>query len=373
MRLILFIFSFFLLFNCKNNSDLSDNSANSMQYAKGLIIENYTNYHKVTVKNIHENQGKSYTYILAKVSAKIPDSLLNYPHIQVPIKRLIATSTTHIPPLEMLGVEQTLVGFPNLDYISSPKTRQRINQNLVKNIGHNQSLDIENILLLKPDMIMGFGVTEELKDFVFLQEKGIPVLYNGEWREDHPLGKAEWLKLFGLLYGKEQQAIEIYDNIVKQYNTLKIEALKFSYSPTVMSGGVYENVWYAPKGESWGAKLIADAKAHYIWANEKGQGSLHLSFEDALIKAKNADFWIGPSAYESYQSMLKDNLNYKHFKAFQNKKLYSYTIKKGETGGIIYYESAVYQPHLILQDLINIFHKSEMSIEKLNYILPLSE
>jgi|LakMenEpi03Aug12_release.lakeMendotaPanAssembly.Ray.scaffolds.fasta_scaffold00485_12 iron complex transport system substrate-binding protein len=375
MNKSLFFWSFAcLLLSCKQQSAIGNYTKNSdCQYAEGLKIKAFYNYHQVILTNIFDEQKEDYVYILHKKGAKIPDSLEAYPQIEVPINRLVASSSTHIPPLELLGTENTLVGFPHLDYISSPKTRARIKQNLIVDIGQNNVLNMEKILLLKPDLVMGFGVNEASKDFEFLQNKKIPVIFNGEWRETHPLGKAEWLKLFGLLYDQKEKADSIYSKIVTSYNQLKTEAQLFSFAPKVMSGGVFENVWYAPKGESWGAKLIADAGGNYLWKDEKGQGSINLSFEEVLLKAKDADVWIGPSGFDSYLAMLAENTNYKHFKAFQERKVYSYTMKKGETGAVLYFETGVYEPHLLLKDLIAIFHQKPLNLNSLQYLSPLDE
>jgi iron complex transport system substrate-binding protein len=361
------------MFTCCNRKLELNNlqNTNECKYAKGLIIQPYDNYYKVTLNQIFDNQKETYTYILCKKNVVLADSLKKYQCIHIPVNRFIATSSTHIPPLELLNVEKSLIGFPHLDYISSPKTRMRINQNQVKDIGQNQALNIEQILLLKPDLIMGFGVNEASKDYDFLSEKQIPIIYNGEWRETHPLGKAEWLKLFGLLFDKYELSKKFFSNIEKNYQALKIQAQTFSYSPTVMSGSLYENIWYAPKGDSWGAQMIKDAGGQYLWANEKGQGSVSLSFEDVLLQAKNADFWIG-CAFESYKDTQLDQSNYKHFKSFKNKKVYSYTMKKGETAAVIYFENAVYEPHLVLKDLINIFHNKNIDDKSFHYLTPLN-
>lgn len=373
-KALILMFIVVFAISCKQSTKPIQTTDNKeCKYAKGLKIESFSDYHKVTLNQIVDNQKESFIYILHKENYSIPDSLKKYYAIQVPIRRFIATSSTHIPPLDMLGVETSLIGFPNLNYISSPKTRIRINQQLVEDIGQNQALNIEKILMLKPDLIMGFGINEVSKDFDYLKQKNIPIIYNGEWRETHPLGKAEWLKLFGLLFDKYALSEKLFNDIENNYNTLKKQAKNYKNKPQVMSGGVYQNVWYAPKGDSWGAELIADAGGEYLWKNEKGQGSVSLSFEDVLIKAKNADYWIGPSYFESYQTMIADNPNYKHFKAFQQKNVYSYTMKKGETGAIIYFESGVYEPHLILKDLIQIFHKNSLNTSTLNYLTPLND
>jgi iron complex transport system substrate-binding protein len=71
--------------------------------------------------------------------------------------------------------------------------------------------------------------------------------------------------------------------------------------------------------------------------------------------------------------MLAENTNYKHFKAFQERKVYSYTMKKGETGAVLYFETGVYEPHLLLKDLIAIFHQKPLNLNSLQYLSPLDE
>jgi iron complex transport system substrate-binding protein len=81
-----------------------------------------------------------------------------------------------------------------------------------------------------------------------------------------------------------------------------------------------------------------------------------LSFETVLEKAQNADFWIGPGQFSSFEELEKANPNYSYFKAVQAKKVYSFSSKKGKTGGVIYYELASSRPDLVLKDLIKILH-----------------
>jgi len=356
---LLALFFTFCLFACQNTNEKETvfvSSENSIRYANGLSIQKFNQYSVITVSNPWPTADKNYTYILHKQSAKIPDSLQKYTAIQVPIKSIVATSTTHIPALELLGVETKLAGFPFTDYISSEKTRALIDAKKVREIGTNQSLNTEVLLDMQPDVIIGFGVDGEKKTYDNLQQNGLKILYNGDWTEQHPLGRAEWIQLFGVLFGLEEKADLVFKTIEKDYLETVELAKKAQSKPTILSGAIYQDQWYLPQGKSWAAQFLENAHANYLWAASEGTGSLSLSFETVLEKAETADFWIGPGQFTSFEELQKANPNYSYFKAVQSKKVYSFSSKKGKTGGVIYYELASNRPDLVLKDLVKILH-----------------
>jgi iron complex transport system substrate-binding protein len=356
---VLFIATMVLV-SCKNENQSHPNAApltqNSIKHAKGLQLYKYNGFSIVKVTQPWPGATEAFTYVLVQKNAKVPDSLKQYTTINVPIKKLVATSTTHIPSLEMLGVENTLVGFPGTNYISSDKTRARIDTGKVKEAGANESLNTEIVLDLVPDAVVAFGVDGTNKTLAALQSAGLHVLYNSDWTEQSPLGKAEWIKFFGALYNLDDKAAQLFDDIEKNYITAKKLAQGVTTKPTVMGGAMLNDQWLLPQGESWAAQFYNDAGARYLWAASKGTGSLSLSFENVLDKAEKADFWMGPSQFTSLGQMQQANPHYAQFKAFQTKNVYSYSVKTGKTGGLIFYEQAPNRPDLVLQDLIFIFH-----------------
>lgn len=352
--LLLVLFTFI---HCKNDrSNATEiSSKNEIKHAKGLTIITKKNYSIVEVSTPWPNSKKTYSYILKKKNAVIPAEYTNLTQIQVPIKNIVLTSTTHIPSLEMLGEETKLVGFPNLNYISSEKVRTLIAAGKVKELGSNQSLNTEVILDLQPELIMGYGLDNSNPTLDNLEKNGLKVILNGDWNEQSPLGKVEWIKLFGVLFGKEKQANDIFNDIEKTYNeTLKL-VKNTTKKPTVFSGSLFDDKWYLPQGESWGAKFIANANGKYLWSETKGTGSLSLSFEKVYMKAKDADIWF-MDQFNSLAEINDANQHYAQFKAFKTKNIYSFGIKKGKTGGVIYYELAPNRPDLVLKDLVKIFH-----------------
>ena len=356
-RKFAFILLLFVFIQCKNNNENTLNKAsnNEIKHAKGLSIITKQNYSIVEVTSPWPNSKKKFLYILKKKNAIIPEEYKNVTQIQVPIKNIVLTSTTHIPSLEMLGEESKLIGFPNLNYISSEKVRNLIDARKIKELGSNQTLNTEVLIDLQPDIIIGYGLDNSNPTLDNLEKNGLKVILNGDWNEQSPLGKVEWIKLFGVLFGKEKQANEIFKSIEKTYyETLKLVE-KTKVKPTVFSGSLYEDKWYLPQGESWGAKFITNANGNYLWAKTKGTGSLSLSFEKVYSVAKNADIWF-MDQYTTLEEIKNANPHYSQFKAFKTKNIYSFSKKKGKTGGVIYYELAPNRPDLVLKDLVKIFH-----------------
>lgn len=368
------VFVSFLLIQCKPEikSKIPASHSNTVKYASGFSIQNYEGYSVVTVKNPWPKATKTYTYILQQKGGKIPDSLKQNLIIPIPIKTIVVTSTTHIPSLEMLDEVNSLVGFPHTDYISSEKVRSRIDAGKVKELGNNQDLNTEVLLDLQPNVIIGYGIDNKNPTLDNLEKSGMKILLNGDWNEESALGKAEWIKLFGALYGKQKEADKIFTKIEKDFlKTLEIAKLAQS-SPTILAGDMFEDRWYLPKGTSWGSLLMKQANGNYLWKETSGTGSLSLSFETVFEKAKNADIWITSGQFSTLKEMTDMNPHYAKFDAYANKNVYTFTRKKGKKGGLLYYELAPNRPDLVLKDLVKVLHPELLAgyqpffFEKLN-------
>ena len=358
-------------FACKKTEVVEQqvsSSSDLIEYAKGLQIEKYDGFYVMHVTTPWPNAEKGFQYVLAKSIDLVPDSLKNVSYIQIPIQKIIPTSTTHISSIVLLNEENSTVAFPHLDYISSPKVRSLIDEGKIKEVADKDEVNFELTLDLDPDVVVAHSMQANNPKFDQLEKAGIPIIYNGDWVEQTPLGKAEWIKFFGVLYDRYDESKIFFDQVVKEYNTTKELIANVIHEPTVMSGAIYQDIWYAPQGESWMAQFIKDAKGNYLWANASGTGSLSLSFEEVFEKAQNATYWIGPGQFESFVDLQNANKHYTEFSAFQNKKVYSYAIKKGAKGGSIFYEDAPNRPDLILKDLVYILHPEVLKNYQPNFI-----
>ncbi|WP_297792125.1 ABC transporter substrate-binding protein [uncultured Eudoraea sp.] len=375
------LLSFIVVFvSCKPKTETSlqqivKSELVAINYAKGFSIEKSAS--GITIIKILSpwpDAKEGFTYALVPKGLKTKPELSNKDFdaiINVPIERLIVTSTTHIPALENLGVLDMLVGFPDTKYISSDAARKKIDEGKIKDLGNNESLNTEMAINLNPDLVIGFSINNQNRAYETLQRSDIPVVYNGDWTEETPLGKAEWIKFFAPFFGLEAEAQDIFKTTEKNYLTARDLALKATTRPTVLSGALYKDVWYLPGGKSWAASFINDANADYLWSDTSATGSLSLSIESVLAKAAYASFWISPSQFISYNELDKASRHYSQFKAYKEKKIYTFANTKGESGGLLFYELGPSKPDLILKDLIHIFHPQLLPEHKLFFFKPL--
>lgn len=364
MKNFILIFILISFFGCKKEQNIPEMPINTTKksniaYAEGFSITNGVNFNILEIKNPWPKAEKNFKYVLisAESAAKTTFADDAYDGIIItPIEKIVVTSTTHIPALELLNVEKTLVGFPGTDYVSSKKTRARIDSKLVRELGKNEGLNTEVLLSIHPNLVVAFGVDGKSKSLQTIKNANIPVVYNGDWVENSPLAKAEWIKFFGALYNKEQEAETLFKQIETDYNAAKKLALNTKNKPTVLCGAMHKDIWYLPNGESTEAQLLKDANTNYLWSETTGKGSLSLNFEVVFNKARTASLWFSPSYYTSLEALEKGSKHYTAFDAFKNKKVYSFSNTTGKTGGVTYYELGTARPDLVLKDIIKICH-----------------
>ncbi|MDA9362655.1 ABC transporter substrate-binding protein [Polaribacter sp.] len=354
---IVLVASLLAIVSCKKEAQRAvlKSASAKITHAKGFDIVEEKGNKKLIIKSAYQNATEDSTYPLSK---KIPSTALastKLNTIQIPVKNIVVTSTTHIPMVELLQSENTIVGFPHGQYVSSARTRKLLDAGKIAEIGKENSLNTEILLDLQPELVVGYSVTSPDKSLTKLEKAGINVIYNGDWLEETPLGKAEWIKFFGVLFDKEKQADSIFKAIETNYVNAKKSALLGLQKPTVLSGAIMsKDIWNLPAGESFVAQFLKDANLTYLWKDTKGKGSLSLSFESVFDKGANADIWIAPGYFTSKKQLLESNALYAKFKAFQDDNIYTPTTKKGKSGGVLYYELATTRPDLVLKDLIKI-------------------
>ena len=342
-----------------------------VDYASGFSIMDFGAYQILTIEKPWPNSEKAFRYLLFEQGAEYPEGLEVDAKIQVPVQKLVVTSTTHIPSLEALGVEKSLVGFPGLQYISSENTRKRIAEGKIQELGENEAINTEILLNLNPDLVVGFAIDGSNRTFSTIARSGIPVVYNSDWTEDSPLGKAEWIKFFGAFFQKNEEAAALFEKVEKDYLEARELAQQAEDRPTVIAGSMFKDQWFLPTGESWHGQFFRDANAQYLYEDSKGSGSLALSFEAVLAEAGDAEFWIGPAQFQSYEEMKAASPHYAQFSAFKEKNIYTFSSEKGETGGVLFYEMAPNRPDLVLKDLISIFHPELLPDYQTTFYKPL--
>lgn len=326
-----------------------------VKYAKGFDIQYFNDFKKLNIISPFLNSKDTISYIIRTKQSSTISSDKKLSEIYVPVTNLVATSTTHIPMIELLNGEQYITGFPHTKYVSSKRTRALIDAEKIKELGREAELNTEVLVDLKPELVVGFSMYGKDKSYDIVKTAGIPVILNGDWLEETPLGRAEWIKFFGLLLNKEKEADSIFTKIEQDYLQAKAIAKASKASATVLSGAIMsKDIWNLPAGESFVAQYLKDANLNYLWKESKGKGSLSLSFESVFDKGQSAQFWIAPGYFTSKEQLLKSNRLYAKFEAFKTDKIYTPSTKTGATGGVIYYELAPSRPDLVLKDIIKI-------------------
>lgn len=355
--LLVLVFFYACTSKRENNTLPTTSNSTSVTYAKGFIVRHVGNIKEVIVTKPYQGAETGYTYWLVPKNQEVPAHTADVKIIRTPVETLVCTSTTHIPLLDYLNESNRLIAFPTTDYISSEKMRARVDSGHVIDLGIDKGLNIELLATLKPELVMAYTMTGDYGQFKKIEELKMPVVLNSEYLEEHPLGRAEWIKFMALFFNKEKEADSVFSVIEQNYLSTKDAVEKLTTpAPAVVSGIVYGDAWFMPAGQNYAAKLLRDAGFNYLWSNDSTSGFLQLSFESVYEKANRADYWIGVGSYNTLDEIKKADHRYANFKAFADKQVYTYNARIGAKGGSEFMELGYLRPDLILKDLVKISH-----------------
>ncbi|TVR66884.1 MAG: ABC transporter substrate-binding protein, partial [Spirochaetaceae bacterium] len=264
-----------------------------IEHARNLVIEPGDQSTLVTVRNAWPD-APDLTYTLVQ-RGTAPSREGRSTVITVPVRRVISLSTPNIPFLRDLGVLDALVGVDTTDYVYDRGVLDRIAAGRVRPVGSGANLDLERILELNPDLVLVSALGPDDAAVRRLEGAGIPVLIVADWREATPLGRAEWIRLFGVLFERDRAAQELFRERADRYREIRdlVESrIPADSRPTVLANGPWQGNWPVPAGDSYMARLFADAGARYLWAETPGTGTIFLDLEVVIARALTADYWI---------------------------------------------------------------------------------
>jgi iron complex transport system substrate-binding protein len=370
--LILILFPVVLINSCTYNNN---HNYSELPYGKQIIstaerfaLEKKNGYTKLTVINPWQGAKNIFQeYFLIKRGVNLPALPDSSKIIYVPVKKIICMSTTHVAMISSLGEESTITGMSGTGFIFEKKLAEKIEKGLIKDVGYEASLNKELILKLAPDLIMVYGIGSESSGYIGkVKELGVRVVFNADYLETDPLGKAEWIKLFGVLYCKESMADSIYYSEVENYNKLKLFVTQhISARPKVLLGLPYKDTWYVSPGNSFISKIISDAGGDYLWQNTESSVSMPLGIENVYMDALNADYWLNIGSVNKKNEILIVDQRLKELPCFRKGNLYNNNKLITANGGNDYWESGSVYPHVILRDIAAILHPDLFSNNEL--------
>lgn len=277
--------------------------------------------------------------------------------VPAPARRIVCLSSTHLGFLAELDALDTLVGISLLNHIANADIRAKIDAGAVVSVGIGASVDVEKLITLDPDVVVAFGLSPaDLDPLAPVMNADIPVILCADYTEPTPLGRAEWIKFFGLLVGKEELANRRFEEVCSEYKRLAAMGHDAKTKPTVFLNASFQGIWYQPGGDSYMARFLADAGAEYVWAGDRDSRVLRLDFEAVLRKAGKADFWLNPGFWSSLADGLANDSRYASFQAFQTGNVFNHNRLGDLTTGNDFFERGAARPDLVLADLLHIFH-----------------
>ena len=341
-----------------------------LKYAENLTLIQGEGYTEAVLRNPWDTTSILRTYILVDKDKEVPDHLPEGTIVRTPLSKALVYTATHCHLIHELGAVKSIGGICEIQYIKVPEIIEGCKNGTIVNAGEGTNPDIEKIIDLHPDALLlspyensgGHGQVEKLK---------IPIIECADYMETSALGSAEWIRFYGMLFGREALADSIFAEVEKNYNELKALASSQSTQPKLMCEVKSGSAWYVSGGRSTTGKLYADAGADYVFASYPNAGGVPLSFETVFDKAQDADVWLMKYNHptdKTYQSLQEDYAPYANFKAFKDKNIYHCN-----TAYRPYYEDFPFHPDRVLKDLIKIFHPSLLPEYELKYFSKLAE
>ena len=306
--------------------------------------------------------------------------------VRTPVERSAVFIAPHCQLMYELGCQQAIRGVCDLDYINIPDVKKRAASaknaaagkasagkaaenaaagNPIVDCGSSMAPDIERIIALKPEAIL-LSPFENSGGYGKLDKLHVPIIEAADYMESSPLGRAEWMKFYGMLFGNEEgksngisrscepKADSLFAKIEKEYLKLKAEAAGYPKGLSILTERKTGNVWYVPGGQSTIGILLKDANARYIFEDDEHSGSLAMSPEQILAKGKQVDIWAFKyfgGAPLSQAQLLQEYDGYKALAAFSRGNIYQV-----DTSMVPYFELTSFHPELLLREFIILAH-----------------
>lgn len=325
-----------------------------VEHAVGFDVVNHTKYKELILFTPGATDTLA-SYILYPRGEERPE-LGRTPsaYISVPCQRLACLTSTEVGALPILDLCDKLVACTNLDYISDSTIRQRIKAGQVEEIGRGMSRSIEHLIGVRPDVLLQdlYSATDKDQDLV---ASGINIVYYNNWKEQSLLGRAEWLKVIGLLFGRNKLADEAFAQMTRRYQEVKHLVASEGDTIEVLYGQDYKGLWYVPGEHSYVTQMLSDAGLVYDCI--KGQvDSKPMSFEYIFGRHRHKKIWltmpVGPIC--TLKQFLELNERYADLDATQIGRVWADNKRLNARGGNDLWESGLYHPDLILKDLVKI-------------------
>lgn len=328
-----------------------------MEYARHITIVKHDGYTTAELSNPWRKDGVLHRYVLvsrkdsARMASKV--SAMDGTVVYTPVGRGVMFSAPHCYLMGEIGAADAVSGVCDLNYINLPYLHKAVSEGRVADCGNGMSPSVERIVSVSPDAL--FVTPFEGVNYGQLANIGVPLVECADYMETSALGRAEWMKFYGMLVGRENEADRLFAVVKRNYADYKDRAMKSALRPRVITERVVGGVWYCPGGESSMGQLLRDAGVDYVFADDKHSGSLSLSPEKVIEKAATADWWLfvnSGAGNLDRNGLLTEYEGYKMIKAYRE----GHVLECVPSIFNPYFEQISFRPDFLLADFISWFH-----------------
>lgn len=341
-----------------------------MRYADYLTISRHPGFTEVTVRNPWDSVRTLQRYILVPSDSVLPERLPEGILVRTPVSNALVYSSVHAGLISELGALDAIGGLCNAGYINDPELKNRLASERIADCGQGHNPDIEKIIRLRPQAIL-LSPYENNDKHSRLAELGIPVIECADYMETSPLGRAEWSRFYGLLFGAEEEAEKMFADTEREYLRLRELASKATSRPEVIFDQRYGQVWSVPGKNSTTGQLIEDAGGKNPFDVYEQSGSVQLDPEKVLGMAHDADIWFvryNQKTEKSLEELAADAPVNSRFRAYRNGNVYGCN-----TGRVNLFEETPFHPDRLLRDMVILIHPELSHGEKPTYYYKLND
>ena len=384
-----------LVVACQGGKTASGEGGDTLQmkYAELLTIVKHNDgaYTEAIIENPWKKGTTLHKYILVpkgkegdETVARLKDDIRENATLQMgshcdivrtPLESNVVFTAPHCQLMYELGCKNAITGVCDKDYINIPDIKERVKlsngkasasdtDKVIIDCGSSMQPDMERIIALKPEGLL-ISPFENSGGYGKLDKLNIPIIETADYMETSPLGRAEWMKFYGLLFKSEERSDSLFSSIEKEYLALKAEAAKLPQGLSILTERKMGSVWYVPGGKSTMGILLKDANAKYIFADDTHSGSLAYGPERILSKGTQVDVWafkyFGGKAL-SKNDLLAEYEGYKVLKAFNSNSIYQV-----DTSTQPYFELTSFHPEILLREFIILAHPKATQFGKLRF------
>lgn len=348
---LVFLLPLLLLTACSGGSSMpsatTEGDTLALQYATLFHVTELPD--GVRLVEVGEEGEYHFALVPQGQEADLPEG---YVRVEVPIRNTLCMTALQLSNFTALDAHDFVRGLTGTKNLYNPDILQRVADGRIQLIGMEGNFDTERILAAAPDVI--FISPFKRGGYEAIKETGITLVPHLGYKELHPLGQAEWIKFIALFIGKEAEADSLFRHIEEEYNALKTLTAEVDHRPTVLSGEMHGANWYAVGGRSTLAQMFHDAGADYVLRDNEDTGGVNLQYEELFAVASQADYWRILNSFHgdfSYEALRASDPRNADFKAWKERHVIYCNMRQTP-----YYETAPVSPHLLLEDLVAIFH-----------------